>query len=74
VAAAHQAVTGQQVEVGFTHGYNDGDFLVNDLGIPTVNYGPGEGFRSHTVEEQLRVDHLLTASRVYLRTALMMAS
>jgi acetylornithine deacetylase/succinyl-diaminopimelate desuccinylase family protein len=74
VAAAHQAATGQPVEVGFTHGYNDGDFLVNDLGIPTVNYGPGEGFRSHTVEEQLRVDHLLTASRVYLRTALMMAS
>jgi acetylornithine deacetylase/succinyl-diaminopimelate desuccinylase-like protein len=74
VAAGHQAVTGDAVEVGFTHGYNDGDFLVNDLGIPTVNYGPGEGFRSHTVQEQLRIDHLLTATRVYLRTALMMAT
>lgn len=73
VAAAHQAVTGKAVDVGYTHGYNDGDFLVNDLDIPTVNYGPGESFRSHTVEEQLRIDHLLTATRVYLRTALMMA-
>ena len=73
IAAAHQAVTGQAVDVGYTHGYNDGDFLVNDLGIPTVNYGPGESFRSHTAEEQLRIDHLLTATRVYLRTALMMA-
>jgi acetylornithine deacetylase/succinyl-diaminopimelate desuccinylase-like protein len=74
VAAAHQAETGQMIDIGYTHGYNDGDFLVNDLGIPTVNYGPGEGVRSHTVEEQLRIDHLLTATRVYLRTALMMAS
>jgi acetylornithine deacetylase/succinyl-diaminopimelate desuccinylase family protein len=73
VAAAHQAETGESVEVGYTHGYNDGDFMVNDLDIPTVNYGPGEGFRSHTVQEQLRIDHLLTAARVYLRTALMMA-
>lgn len=74
LAAAHQAVTGEAVDVGYTHGYNDGDFLVNDLGIPTVNYGPGESFRSHTIEEQLRINHLLTATRVYLRTALMMAS
>jgi acetylornithine deacetylase/succinyl-diaminopimelate desuccinylase family protein len=73
VAAAHQTETGESIEVGYTHGYNDGDFLVNDLGIPTVNYGPGEGFRSHTVEEQLRIDHLLTAARVYLRTSLMMS-
>jgi acetylornithine deacetylase/succinyl-diaminopimelate desuccinylase family protein len=74
IAAAHQAETGGAIDIGFTHGYNDGDFLVNDLGIPTVNYGPGEGRRSHTVEEKLRIDHLLTATRVYLRTALMMAS
>ncbi len=73
VAAAHQAVTGTAVDVGYTHGYNDGDFLTNDLGIPSVNYGPGESFRSHTVEEQLRIDHLLTATRVYLRTALTVA-
>ncbi|MCX6025013.1 MAG: M20 family peptidase, partial [Chloroflexi bacterium] len=58
---------------GYTHGYNDGDFLVNDLGIPTVNYGPGETARSHTAEEQLRIDQLLTATRVYLRTALELA-
>jgi acetylornithine deacetylase/succinyl-diaminopimelate desuccinylase-like protein len=73
VAEAHRAETGESVEVGYTHGYNDGDFLVNDLGIPTVNYGPGESARSHTVGEQLRIDHLLTAARVYARAALSMA-
>jgi acetylornithine deacetylase/succinyl-diaminopimelate desuccinylase family protein len=73
IARAHTAVTGQKVQVGFTNGYNDGDFLVNDLGIPTVNYGPGESQRSHTAEEKLRIDHLLTAVRVYLRTAFELA-
>jgi acetylornithine deacetylase/succinyl-diaminopimelate desuccinylase-like protein len=70
IARAHQAQTGETVQIGFTNGYNDGDFLVNDLGIPTVNYGPGESPRSHTAEEKLRIDHLLTAVRVYIRTAL----
>ena len=73
IANAHQAQTGEQVLIGFTNGYNDGDFLVNDLGIPTVNYGPGESPRSHTAEEKLRIDHLLTAVRVYLRTAMELA-
>lgn len=68
VAEAHKAETGQVVHITYTHGYNDGDFLNNDLHIPTLNYGPGEGNRSHTLEEKLRIDHLLTATRVYLRT------
>jgi len=70
ISKAHQSVTGHQVSIGYTNGYNDGDFLVNDLSIPTVNYGPGESPRSHTVEEMLNIDHLLTAVRVYLHTAL----
>jgi acetylornithine deacetylase/succinyl-diaminopimelate desuccinylase family protein len=70
ISDAHKAETGQAVEVTYTHGYNDGDFLNNDLKIPTVNYGPGEGNRSHTIQEKLRIDHLLTATRVYMRTIL----
>lgn len=74
LAAAHRSVTGAAVEIGYTHGYNDGDFLVNDLGIPTVNYGPGESARSHTAAEKLRIDQLLSAARVYLQTALELGS
>lgn len=70
---AHQNETGAAPTIGYTNGYNDGDFLVNELGIPTVNYGPGESVRSHTTEEKLRIDHLLTATRVYIRTALDLA-
>lgn len=70
VAAAHRAETGKVIEIGYTHGYNDGDFLVNDLSIPTVNYGPGETNLSHSQEEALRLDQLITAARVYLRVVL----
>jgi acetylornithine deacetylase/succinyl-diaminopimelate desuccinylase-like protein len=72
IAQAHRAVTGQEVTIGYTNGYNDGDFLVNDLGIPTVNYGPGESPRSHTAHEMLLIEHLLAAVRVYLQTALIL--
>jgi acetylornithine deacetylase/succinyl-diaminopimelate desuccinylase family protein len=74
VAKAHFSVTKQDISIGYTNGYNDGDFLVNDLGIPTVNYGPGESLRSHTAKEMLRIDHLLSAVKVYLMTALTLAS
>jgi acetylornithine deacetylase/succinyl-diaminopimelate desuccinylase-like protein len=73
VAQAHHRVTGEDVHIGYTNGYNDGDFLMNDLNIPTVNYGPGESHRSHTVHEQLRIDQLLTCVQVYLHSALLMA-
>ena len=68
ISAAHEAETSEPIKLTYTHGYNDGDFLNNDLKIPTVNYGPGESERSHTVEEKLRIDHLLIATRVLLRT------
>ena len=67
---AHRRVTGREVELGYNNGYLDMDFLVNDLGIPTLNYGPGEDALCHTDEERLRIDHLLTAVRVYVLTAL----
>ena len=74
ISAAHKAETGHDVKLTYTHGYNDGDFLNNDLRIPTVNYGPGESNRSHTTEEKLRIDHLLTAVRVFMRTIVTMNS
>jgi len=69
---AHQAVVGESVELGYTNGYMDMDFLVNDLGIPTANYGPGDTVFSHTDHERLDIDELLKATRVYALAALEM--
>lgn len=74
VMRAHREVVGEPVELGYTNGYQDMDFLVNDLGIPTVNYGPGDTAFSHTDQERLDVSELLTATRVYALAALEMCA
>lgn len=40
-------------------------FLLNQGGIPTVIFGPGEEEQCHTANEGLRLDDLWTAARVY---------
>lgn len=70
VQTSHFFVKNQQTPIGFFHGYCDMDFTVNDLGIPTVHYGPGEEKYCHTAEERLHIGQLLDANRVYLTTAI----
>jgi len=70
VGEAHRQVTGSVPEVAYSDGYLDMDFLVNDLGIPTINYGSGEESLCHTAEGRLRVAQLLAATRVYAKAAL----
>ena len=74
VSRHHDAVVGSPVETYFTDGYNEMDFLINDLGIPTVQYGPGDSSLCHTDEERLSIPELLHATRVYVRLALEAAS
>lgn len=46
----------------FFNGYNDMDFLVNDLGIPTLVYGPGDGTLCHTPFEEVNIDQVCQVS------------
>jgi acetylornithine deacetylase/succinyl-diaminopimelate desuccinylase family protein len=69
-ARHHKAIVGRPVEVYFTDGYNEMDFLINDLNIPTIQYGPGDSRLCHTDEESLSIPQLLDATRVYAGMAL----
>ena len=64
---AHQESSGSLPKIFFTDGYNEMDFLINDLGIPTVHYGPGDGGLCHTIRERLDIRQLETAASVYSR-------
>jgi len=70
VINAHRQVAGEEPLLYFTDGYNEMDFLINDLGIPTVQYGPGDSSLCHTDLEKLDIGQLTACASVYLRAIL----
>lgn len=64
---AHRSVTGKDPTLFFTDGYQEMDFLVNDLGINAVQYGPGDSSLCHTDNEHLDIGQLEQCARVYAR-------
>lgn len=62
---AHRRVTEEEPQLYVTDGYNEMDFLINDHGIPTVQYGPGDGSLCHTSKEMLDIRQLEIARDVY---------
>jgi succinyl-diaminopimelate desuccinylase len=67
VRKAHRAVEGEDPVLFFTDGYQEMDFLVNDLGIESIQYGPGDSSLCHTDNEQLDISELKRCSKVYLK-------
>lgn len=47
----------------------DGVYTMGEAGIPTVGFGPGEEHYAHTAEEQIRLDDVAAAARVYAQLA-----
>ncbi len=56
---------GVSLQKAYSLGYNDMDFLSNDLGIETLVYGPGDGKMAHTPTEEVDIDEVCTAAEVY---------
>jgi len=48
----------------------DGAYTMGVAGIPTVGFGPGEERYAHTAEEQIRLDDVASAVRVYAQLAI----
>jgi len=48
----------------------DGVATKGELGIPTIGFGPGKEAHCHTTEDQVRVEDLVKAARVYAQFAL----
>lgn len=47
----------------------DGVYTAGVAGIPTVGFGPGDDRYSHTTEDQVRIEDVVSAVKVYARLA-----
>lgn len=47
----------------------DGTYTAGEANIPTIGFGPGEERYAHTQEEQVRLNDVVDAARVYARLA-----
>jgi putative selenium metabolism hydrolase len=48
----------------------DGVYTMGEAGIPTIGFGPGDEKHVHTSQEQVRLNDLVNAARVYAQLAL----
>jgi putative selenium metabolism hydrolase len=65
--AAAGSVLGHPPESVIWRFSTDGAYTAGVAGIPTIGYGPGEERHAHTVEDQIRVADVVTATHVYAR-------
>lgn len=62
---AHESATGNKLESYITDGYADIDFLINDMEIPSIIYGPGNPKLCHTAQERVSLEEIEKTCRFY---------
>lgn len=60
-------VTGQFPLLYYMAAHTDQEWLVNDAGIPTIIFAPGDMDQAHTPDESISIEEIQTAERVYAR-------
>jgi acetylornithine deacetylase len=64
-------VTGQDPGIAGWQATCDANLLVNDAGIPTVIFGPGDiSEQAHRPDEHIRIDELVMSAQIFALTAL----
>ena len=65
-SSSYKKVVGFDPEMAFLMYWTEADFLVNEAGIPTIIFGPGEPREAHSTHESVKVSQLERAARIYL--------
>lgn len=69
VDKAIREALGYRPKIGQWAFATDGVYTMGKANIPTVGFGPGEERFAHTVDDQIRLDDVVAAARVYARLA-----
>jgi succinyl-diaminopimelate desuccinylase len=70
VASCHAQIYGQQPSIAISPGFNDTHYLIRDMGIPALTYGPGTTGTAHTPDEYIVIEDLYRSTQVLTQVAL----
>lgn len=70
VAASHAQIYGRQPNIAISPGFNDTHYLIRQMGVPALTYGPGTTGTAHTPDEYIMIDDLPKATQVLVQVAL----
>lgn len=69
VVGAVEHVEGQKPQITGALGHTDMGWFCN-VGIPTINYGPGPAWKAHQVDEYVSIDQLIRCTKNIAQTIL----
>jgi putative selenium metabolism hydrolase len=61
---------GYRPRLGYWAFSTDGTYTAGTAGIPTIGFGPGEERFAHTLDDQVRLNDVVDAARVYAKLAM----
>lgn len=69
LARSAREVLGATPRTGYWPFSTDGVYTMGAAGIPTVGFGPGKPEHAHTIHDQVRIEDVVKAARVYAQLA-----
>jgi acetylornithine deacetylase/succinyl-diaminopimelate desuccinylase-like protein len=74
VATCHAQIHGREPAIAISPGCNDTHYMIRDLGIPALTYGPGTTGTAHTPDEYIVIADLAPTTKVLVQVALTLLS
>jgi succinyl-diaminopimelate desuccinylase len=74
VATCHAQIHGRAPAIAISPGFNDTHYMIRELGIPSLTYGPGTTGTAHTPNEYIVIDDLTRTTQVLVQVALTLLS
>lgn len=70
VAACHAQIYGRTPAIAVSPGFNDMHYIIREMHIPALTYGPGTTGTAHTPDEYIVIDDLPRTTQVLVQVAL----
>jgi succinyl-diaminopimelate desuccinylase len=70
VATCHAQIYGRTPAIAISPGFNDTHYMIREMGIPALTYGPGTTGTAHTPDEYIVIDDLYKTTQVLVQVAL----